>query len=601
MKILPTLLLLSVAPAALLARPRRPIAREWRAATPPADPWAPLALPRTHKPQPTKASITPGDLETRLYLFADDSMQGRRAGWAGNAKGVDWIAAEAKRIGLKPMGDNGGYFQQFEKRFPIRSFDTTKTLAVGGMPLRFWTDFIPRDPSRTPRSLDNVQTVWGGDWKDSASVISDAAAAGKLVIITASTVAVPGNPPHVPNRPVVASHFPSAAGVAVVALDEFPDSVRAAYKGASGYAPGGSVPLYMYIARDVAERMLGPGFASLATGTAGKAITGDLGFTSSEQVFPTDVPLRNVVAVLPGTDPVLKNEYVVIGAHNDHIGFNRPGPNGQSAAVAHDSIYVVNHLYRKAGTDEQPPKLDASQQHVVDSILAHVRKLTNGTSARPDSISNGADDDGTGSVSLLEIAEYFAKTPVKTKRSILFVWHVGEELGLWGSEYFTDHPTVPRDSIVAELNIDMIGRGRASDQTGSTKEGAPTTGGKGYLQLVGSRRLSTELGDLAETENKSGKHGLQFDYAMDTNGHPQNIYCRSDHYEYARYGIPIVFFTTGGHADYHQVTDEPQYIDYAHMAQVDSFIGSLARRVANLDHRVVVDKPKPDPQGSCQQ
>ena len=83
--------------------------------------------------------------------------------------------------------------------------------------------------------------------------------------------------------------------------------------------------------------------------------------------------------------------------------------------------------------------------------------------------------------------------------------------------------------------------------------------------------------------------------------HPQNIYCRSDHYEYARYGIPIVFFTTGGHADYHQVTDEPQYIDYAHMAQVDSFIGALAVRVANLDHRVVLDKPKPDPHGSCQQ
>lgn len=101
--------------------------------------------------------------------------------------------------------------------------------------------------------------------------------------------------------------------------------------------------------------------------------------------------------------------------------------------------------------------------------------------------------------------------------------------------------------------------------------------------------------------NTDGKHGLAFDYAIDANGHPANIYCRSDHYEYARYGIPIAFFTTGGHSDYHQVTDEPEYIDYDHMARVDNFIGALALRVANLDHRIVVDHPKPDPTMACQQ
>ncbi|MEP6999873.1 MAG: M28 family peptidase [bacterium] len=590
MKILFASVLIAAAPAAVLA--------QGKSASP--DPWAALSLPRTHAPQPTHSAITAGDLQTRLYLFADDSMQGRRAGWEGNRKGVEWIASEAKRMGLKPAGDNGTYFQQFEKRFQVRDFDTTKTLSVEGKALHFWTDFIPRDPGRDPRSLDNVQTVWGGDWKDSSSVITDAASAGKLVVIT-SSVTVPGNPGHVPSRPIVAARFPSAAGVAVVVLDELSDSMRAGYKGLSGYGAGPLAPSYLYITRDVAERIMGQGFASLPLGTAGKPITGSFGFNTSEQVFPTDVPLRNVVALLPGTDPVLKNEYVVIGAHNDHIGFNKPGANGRSGAVAHDSMYIVNHLYRKSGADDAPPTLDASQQHAVDSILAHVRKMTNGKSARADSISNGADDDGTGTVSLLEIGEYFAKSPIKTKRSILLVWHVGEELGLWGSEYFTDHPTVSRDAIVAELNIDMVGRGGANDQTGATIDGKAILGGKGYLQLVGSRRLSTELGDMAERVNASGKHNLKFDYALDANGHPANIYCRSDHYEYARYGIPIVFFTTGGHADYHQVTDEPQYIDYPHMAQVDSYIADLAVRVANLDHRVAVDKPKPDPHGSCQQ
>ena len=114
--------------------------------------------------------------------------------------------------------------------------------------------------------------------------------------------------------------------------------------------------------------------------------------------------------------------------------------------------------------------------------------------ARVDSINNGADDDGTGTVSVLEIAEAFATATARPKRSILFVWHAGEEKGLWGSMYFTDHPTVPRDSIVAQLNMDMVGRGAAADVTGESKTGELLHGGAGYLQLVGSRRLSTELG-----------------------------------------------------------------------------------------------------------
>ena len=158
-----------------------------------------------------------------------------------------------------------------------------------------------------------------------------------------------------------------------------------------------------------------------------------------------------------------------------------------------------------------------------------------------------------------------------------------------------------RDSIVAQLNMDMVGRGAASDVTGATKDGEVMHGGPTYLQLVGSRRLSKELGDIVEQVNTQGRHGFTFDYAMDANGHPMNIYCRSDHYEYARYGIPITFFTTGGHSDYHQVTDEAQYIDYDHMARVTRLVEAVTVRVANLDHRVAVDQPKPDPRGVCRQ
>jgi Zn-dependent M28 family amino/carboxypeptidase len=278
----------------------------------------------------------------------------------------------------------------------------------------------------------------------------------------------------------------------------------------------------------------------------------------------------------------LAGEYLAIGAHNDHIGFNH-------TPVDHDSLRAFDAVVRPQGEDDQDRPATAEEATKIRQIIDSLRKAH---PARPDSIFNGADDDGSGTVATLEIAEAFAHAAAKPKRSILFVWHAGEEKGLWGSQYFTDHPTVPRDSIVAQLNMDMIGRGAPSDMKG---------GGPGYLQLIGSRRLSTELGDLVEAVNKTERAPFTFDYQFDANGHPQQYYCRSDHYEYARYGIPITFFSTGGHRDYHEVTDEPQYIDYDHMARVATLVHDVALRVANLDHRPAVDHPKPDPMGQCVQ
>jgi hypothetical protein len=140
--------------------------------------------------------------------------------------------------------------------------------------------------------------------------------------------------------------------------------------------------------------------------------------------------------------------------------------------------------------------------------------------------------------------------------------------------------------------MDMVGRGSAADIAG---------GGPDYLQLVGSRRVSTELGDLVEAVNSASPRPFKLDYQFDANGHPERIYCRSDHYMYARYGIPITFFTTGLHPDYHQVTDEPQYIDYEHMTRVADLVRDIAIRVADLDHRVKVDHAVGDPTAACVQ
>jgi len=294
---------------------------------------------------------------------------------------------------------------------------------------------------------------------------------------------------------------------------------------------------------------------------------------------------RNVIAVIRGSDPELSKEYVAIGAHNDHLGV-------RATAVDHDSLHAYNMELTRLGAPSWDRSARAKRDSLKSVIHINVDSLHKLRPARRDSIVNGADDDGSGTVTVLEIAEAIAAMPVKPKRSILLVWHTGEEKGLLGSRWFTEHPTVPLGQIVAQLNIDMVGRGGAVDIVG---------GGPDYLQLIGSRRVSTELGDIIEGINKESPHPFKFDYQFDANGHPERIYCRSDHYSYARFGIPITFFTTGQEPDYHQVTDEPQYIDYDHMSRVASFIRDIAVRVADLDHRPKVDKPVGDPAAPCVQ
>ena len=557
--------------------------------TPPA--WDVLLRARTHTPTRTGASITAADLQTRLYIFADDSMQGRLLATPGNVKGVDYIASEVKRLGLTPMGDNGTFFQSLN--MVERKFDSTSRFVAGANTFVAWTDYLLRDQGSAARKLDGAQVVFGGTWGDSTSLIDPASASGKLVVLRFSPAGGSQGAPGGVDRARVSRYFANAAGIAIASFDLFPRQFIQLYQRPGQLIrdePDPERPTFMYVSKKTAAALLNADIDSVKAGATGTTIKSTPRFIESTIQYPA----RNVVAMIPGSDPVLRNQYVAIGAHNDHIGWS-------SRPVAHDSIYIVNHLFRTGGAEDRPPQLTPAQQSQVNALIADIRRRSNGASARPDSIYNGADDDGSGSVSALEIAEYFAGQKTKPKRSLLFVWHVGEEEGLYGSEWFTDHPTVPRDSIVAQLNMDMVGRGAAADNTGITAAGQRYNGNPNYLQLVGSRRLSTELGDLAESVNKGEKTPFTFDYAMDANGHPNNIYCRSDHYEYARYGIPIIFFTTGGHADYHQVTDEPQYIDYNRMARVAQFVADLATRVADLPRRPVVDKPKPDPKGQCVQ
>jgi hypothetical protein len=535
---------------------------------PPKDP------SRTHAPRPTAAPITPGDLRTRLFIFADDSMQGRETGTEGNLRGLRYIEGELRRLGLTPMGDSG----TFRQRVPLvtRGWNTTFTANIGGTPVAPWADIVPI-PVRggVPRPITNATFIYGGTSDEAAKALTAEQVAGKIVVLNS-----PGGL-RLP-RLTAGSPLAGAAGFALFIGAAVPPQFLEFFKTPGMTLPDGqqgpvqAVPMAFVISPAALSAAFGVEPAALTVGRTGQVLTTDLTFTER----PT--PAYNLVAMLPGSDPTRKGQFVAIGAHNDHVGFNR-------TPVDHDSLRVwERQAWTLAGAYAGLPPLNATQRA---SIRVNTDSLRRIRPVRADSINNGADDDGSGSMAVLEIAENLARARLRPKRSTLFVWHTGEEKGLLGAQWISNHLPVPADSIIAQINIDMIGRGDSVD----VKGGGPT-----YVGVVGAKRLSSMLGNTVDSLAKAYTPAIALDHRLDADGHPENIYCRSDHYHYARIGIPVAFFFTGLHGDYHQVTDEPQYIDYPHYSLLTNYIRDLLVVVSN-GARPVVDKPKLDPNGPCRQ
>jgi hypothetical protein len=552
--------------------------------------------PRTVSPAPTTAAITERDLKIRLYQFADDSMQGRQIGRIGNMKGTDYIAAEVKRLGLVPAGDDGTYFQVLP--YHLKKFTSHSRLTANGNPLRWMQDWVAIPGARAPRAIANVDVIFGGTTGDTSTQITAAQAAGKFVVLLPAAARPaqaggPGGGGGFGGFGGGQNRFADAVAIATVDLDALTPAQRAALavpniatsnvvggrgggggRGGAAGAPVDSIALLkaqinalspqatIRITRDAAATLFTRrSIDGLSAGNTGATVSASLDFVET----PSDYA-RNVVAIIPGSDPVLKNEYVAIGAHNDHIGL-------LAAPVDKDSMKAFNDTRNKMLIANGMIALTPAQLATIKVDMDSVRRLV--PKPRLDSIRNGADDDGSGSMGVLEIAEAIQAMKVKPKRSTLFVWHTGEEAGLIGSAFFTRNPTVPIDSVVAQINIDMIGRGRAEDLPG---------GGPNYVGVVGSMFDSKDLGDAVQAVNKKLKEPLELDNKYDStltwSGY-NNIYGRSDHYNYAQQGVPIAFFFTGLHGDYHQVSDEAEFIDYPHYAKIAGYISDLVVEVGN--------------------
>jgi hypothetical protein len=542
----------------------------------------PLPLKRT--PRPTAATITEADLMTRLYIFADDSMMGRQFGREGNFKGTEYIARELRRLGIQPAGENGTYFQGLP--LTLRRFTDGTSITVNGRALRWIDDFVAVPGRAAPRSLPaGAEIVFGGIAGDTSRQIAPALAAGKVVVLVPNPQGQGGlqmGPRGTGNN--AAPRFPDAAAIVTVDLQNTARGARLqinnpiAQRDAQNAEPVPPGPLTVRMTSDAATTAFGRALDGVSPGTTLGNIT-----ASVIQFDEVKVPQygRNVIGMIPGSDPALKGQYVLISAHNDHVGYT-------TTPVDHDSLYAFNHaelVARFVGKDT----IRASSQDLRASIRVNVDSLRRIRPMRLDSIRNGADDDGSGSMAVLEIAEAVAAMPVKPKRSIIFMWHTGEEAGLLGAAYFVQNPTVPRDSIVANINMDMVGRGRAEDLPG---------GGPGYVAVIGANRLSTDIGSAVERINKAQPKPLKLDYRFDedvraTLGQSyNNIYGRSDHARYASVNIPIVFFFTGLHADYHQVTDEPQYIDYPNYTAITRYVNELLLDIANAAKRPALNVPR---------
>ena len=531
--------------------------------------------------RPTSSDIIVADVRKRTYIIADDSMEGRDTGKRGGLRSARYIARELERLGLEPAGDNGTYLQRIP--WVSRTPDTAAVLRVGERTLRWGTDYlvVPKlgfalalggQPFGGSFRGENVATIYGGRVGD--STIAPELTRDKVVVFAAPTFAFwqrDNLRRYAASRAIVVASLDLGAPAAYrVRRETYWDST-----GASGVAP----LTIISVTKAAAGAMFTAPFDQLTIGAAGTPLSGSAGFIDG----PTEAPAYNVAGIVRGSDRTLRNTYVAIGAHHDHVGMGPP--------VDHDSIRAFNQLVRVRGADDPPLRQVTDEQWA--KIRAVLDSLHRVHGVRLDSIFNGADDDGSGTVLALEIAESFAKAKVRPKRSLLFVWHTAEEKGLYGAQYFADHPTVPRDSIVAQVNMDQMGRGDPVDNP---------PGGPNALVVIGPRRLSTELGAMVETVNARPEHKFTLDYEFDRDNDPTNAYCRSDHYMYARYGIPVAFFVAAAwYIDYHMVSDEPQYIAYDRMTKIGRFIRDYVAEVANLGHRPVVDQAKPEPNGLCRQ
>ncbi|MGE0127153.1 MAG: M28 family peptidase [Blastocatellales bacterium] len=514
------------------------------------------------------AKIHPEDLQKWLAYLSSDELEGRATFSEGLGLAAAYLAEQLRSWGVKPGGDNGSYFQRVRVLGVKSANRSTLAVEVNGQ-TRVFKDgegitFPKNVGGKRSFTVDQVEFLGygldaplanhndyaGKDVKGKAVVYLGGsgpkglgpqfrrALGGRARYATdqrqaVASIGVTGG--GFGRRPGGGGAASGRAGIAqpdfttVQRLDHaIPPNVTAQDDFFEFLFSNAEVK-YAELKDKSAKQEPLPSFAL-------KGVKFTFNLDADYQIVRTQLT-RNVVGVIEGTDPKLKDTYVTFSAHYDHVGYAE-------------------------GEVAQTPNGPQRQ-----SAVGRVKQ-----GAVEDRIWNGADDDGSGTATLLGIAKAFATGP-KPKRSLMFLWFAGEERGLWGSRFHADYPTAPISNIVANLNMDMVGRNR-DDKAEEANS----------VYLVGSDRISTELHNITVDANTSLAKPLKLDFEMNDPTDLEQVYYRSDHYSYAAKGIPIVFYTTGLHPDYHVNTDSVEKINFEKMARIGQLVYETGRRVANLDH-----------------
>lgn len=488
------------------------------------------ALKKVADPSIYANTITIADLKTALYKYASDEFQGRETGAEGQKMAVNFIKEHYEKFGIPAAKANGNYFQDV----PLQVLSIPEVnLTIAGKEYTYLDDFFSLNAGGNEKFSVNEILYAGYGIDDSKySDYLNIDVKGKVILIKA------GEPKNADGTYVISGS--SEASKWSNFRQQFSDKrALAKAKGAKAlffYYPDaykmaanryGRASGRMQIA-DKGEEM----YYFMVNDSLAKSIVSDIDQNDKPESFKVNMTMtykmnakkvstENVAAFIEGSEK--PDEVIVISAHLDHEG------------IKDGKVY------------------------------------------------NGADDDGSGTVAVIEIAEAFAKAKKDgngPKRSILFLNVTGEEKGLLGSKYYSDYdPIFPLANTVADLNIDMIGR------TDPKRKGT----NRNYIYLIGSDKLSTELHAISEVANKKYMN-IELDYTYNDKNDPNRFYYRSDHYNFAKNNIPVIFYFNGTHADYHKPSDTPDKIEYDLLENRARLVFYTAWELANREKRIIVDK-----------
>lgn len=466
------------------------------------------------------STIKPKELKQKLTIIAGADMEGRETATEGQRKAAAYIENYFKSLGLQP--GNGNSYQMY---FPVyMDTSSTSSLTVNGTAYSVVQDFKFNSAAVPAGNWQANEIVFAGyGLKDSAgNDYTGLNVKGKWVLAAQGSKNNTAEKTSFINNQKIANAKANGAAGLLIMSDDLPGSNTYNRGSMTNTPPPSSDAMpVIYISFKTASQILNKEIS--AANACSDCIKESYQVKFFFELSKKTVQLQssNVIAVLPGTDK--KDEYVFITAHYDHLG------------------------------------------------------------KRGDKIYYGADDDGSGTASVLEIAEAFEKardngfTP---RRTIVFMTVSGEEKGLWGSEYYTDHPLFPLNKTSADLNIDMVGR----------TDPSRTYGSRDYVYTIGDDKLSSDLAVITDSINNLCTH-LELDRKFNDPADPNRFYYRSDHYNFAKHGVPVIFYFNGTHADYHQPTDTVDKILFSLMAKRVKLVFYTAWEMANRENMMVRDIP----------